>query len=71
MAQFNPQITVQYEPQIVKVTCLNIDCVHNLFNRASDPEAACNLKRMVIDTSGRCKDMMLKSPKDGHSDVSE
>lgn len=70
MAILNPKITLEFEP-VVKLTCLNFKCVHNLAHRVMDPQASCNLKLLTIRSDGTCGNMLLKSQEDKKSDVSQ
>jgi hypothetical protein len=67
MAKISPVIRFEFEP-LVKLTCLNVDCIHNLAHNALDPEAACNLKTLSINEDGKCMNMVVKDKK---KDVSE
>ena len=49
-------VKIEFEP-IVKLTCLNFHCVHNLFMTG---DAFCNLKQLQIGSDGKCKAMLLK-----------
>ena len=62
-------LKVEFEP-IVKLVCLEFRCMHNLANWAGDPQAACNLKRLVIERDGKCKMMVLKAKEETKPNVS-
>jgi hypothetical protein len=52
-------IKFEIEP-LVKLVCMEFRCVHNLANWVGDPQAACNLKKLIIERHGKCGSMKLK-----------
>ena len=54
MATNRLKISLEIEP-IVLLKCANKECRHNLAN-SSEGYIACNLKRLVIGSDGRCLD---------------
>jgi len=51
-------VTVQIEP-VVKLTCYDTTCRFNLVHESHD-WLACNLKRIVIDSSGTCQQRLAQ-----------
>lgn len=45
-----------------EVACLQTECAHNGLNNRSD-EAGCNLKRIAIDSEGKCYNFAEKRTK--------
>jgi hypothetical protein len=58
MAKFGDiKITVDFDP-IVKLKCINSDCIHHLFELGY---ARCNLKYININDEGECEQCQKKS----------
>jgi len=66
------KISVEFE-QVVKLRCINTECINNLVNDLSYSVALCNLKRIVIRDDGMCSGEILMGhdPQDVTSEPSE